>query len=423
MSQSHPTPSVTDNAIRQQIAGRHRRGLFGTTFFRFAIAFALIALTVLVFDTANKTMGYIVLKTEQSPLDLAAQFGAEQLTDLSSEQLIELIEANVSAGRLRALNSEYPLNERSQEELYDVVIVDVVKPSVAVAYNAFESLFRTDQIFAEAATKYPGQFIEWRYWVNRDFITNTTSSNPYYAGIRTAILGSVWVTFIAFIVAIPMGVAAAVYLEEYANHERWINRVIQTNVNNLAGVPSIIYGILGLTVFVRVLEPFTSGAMFGALDADTTANGRTIMSAGLTLALLILPLIIINSQEAVRAVPQALREASYGLGATKWQTIRYHVLPNALSGIFTGTILSVSRAFGETAPLIVVGASTFITTDPTGPFSKFTTLTITIFDWVSRPQAGFANIAAAGIMVLLVLLISINGVTIYLRNRYSRRNI
>ncbi|MCA9979908.1 MAG: phosphate ABC transporter permease PstA, partial [Anaerolineales bacterium] len=370
--------SETTNSIepiRKQIATRHRTGTIGSLFFRFAIAFALIALVTLLGDTINKSMGYAVYSYENPPGELAAQFGATTLNELSTTQLTQLIEENVSTGRLRALENEMPLSERSQSDLVDVVIRDVVKPSVDATFTAFESLFRQEQVFTTAAQKYPGQYIEWRYWVNADFITNTTSSNPYYAGIRTAILGSIWVTVIAFTVAIPLGIGAALYLEEYANHERAVNRFIQTNINNLAGVPSIIYGILGLAVFVRVLEPFTSGAFFGAIDADTTANGRTILSAGMTLGLLILPLIIINSQEAVRAVPQALREASYGLGATKWQTIWHHVLPNAVGGIFTGTILSVSRAFGETAPLIVVGASTFITTDPTGPFSKFTTLT------------------------------------------------
>ncbi len=411
------------DVIRQQINKRHRRGTVSSLFFRFAIAFALIALTTLLLDTVNKSMGYIVVKFEQAPIDLAAPFGHDSLEELTETQLIQIIEQNVSAGRLRALNNEQVMEARSQDNLYDLAIRDVVKPRVDASFTAYQSIFQREQIFADAAIKYPGQFIEWRNWVSWDFLTNSTSSNPFYAGLRTAILGSIWVTTIAFAFAIPLGVAAAVYLEEYASHEWWINRAIQTNVNNLAGVPSIIYGILGLTVFVRVLEPMTSGAMFGALDADTTANGRTILAAGLTLGLLILPLIIINSQEAVRAVPQALREASYGLGATKWQTIRYHVLPNALGGILTGTILAVSRAFGETAPLIVVGASTFITTDPANMFSKFTTMTITIFDWTSRPQAGFSNIAAAGIVVLLVMLFLMNSVTILLRNRYATRNL
>jgi phosphate transport system permease protein len=198
--------------------------------------------------------------------------------------------------------------------------------------------------------------------------------------------------------------------------------LIQTNINNLAGVPSIIYGMLGLAIFVRALEFFTSGAAFGLVEDATTANGRTIISAGMTLGLLILPLIIINAQEAIKAVPNSLRQASYGVGATRWQTVWHHVLPNSISGILTGTILAISRAVGETAPLVVVGASTFITFDPDGPFSKFTTLPIQIYQWTSRPQDEFRNIAAAAILVLLVLLLSMNTIAIILRNRYKKKN-
>jgi phosphate transport system permease protein len=234
--------------------------------------------------------------------------------------------------------------------------------------------------------------------------------------VRTALLGSLWMIAITVAVAFPVGVGAAIYLEEYATHGR-VNRLIQTNIDNLAGVPSIIYGILGLAIFVRALERFTSGAAFGVTDV----NGRTIVSAALTMALLVLPIIIINAQEAIRAVPTSLRQASFGLGATKWQTIWTHVLPNALPGILTGTIFAVSRSVGETAPLIVIGASTFITTDPTGFFSKFTVLPIQIYNWTTRAQAEFHHIAAAAIVVLLVMLLTLNAAAILLRNRFSRR--
>jgi phosphate transport system permease protein len=182
-------------------------------------------------------------------------------------------------------------------------------------------------------------------------------------------------------------------------------------------VPSIVYGILGLAIFVRTLEAFSSGALFGVTDS----NGRTIISAALTMALLILPLIIVNAQEAIKAVPDSLRQAAYGLGATKWQAIAAHVLPNALPGILTGSILAVSRAIGETAPLIVIGASTFITVDPSSVFSKFTALPIQIYTWTARPQVGFHNIAAASILVLLALLLTLNAAAIVFRNRFSRR--
>jgi phosphate transport system permease protein len=222
---------------------------------------------------------------------------------------------------------------------------------------------------------------------------------------------------ITILVAFPVGLGAAIYLEEYADRRSRINRIIQTNIDNLAGVPSIVYGILGLAIFVRVLGPLTSGALFGS-ESD---NGRTILSAALTMALLVLPLIIINAQEAIRAVPNTLREAAYGLGATRWQTIWYHVLPYAMPGIMTGNILAISRAIGETAPLIVVGAATFITQDPSGPFSRFTALPIQIYNWTTRPQPEFRNIAAAAILVLLVSLLSLNAAAIFLRNRFGRR--
>lgn len=272
-------------------------------------------------------------------------------------------------------------------------------------------------IVTEVAANYPdARIIRFQSWLDTQFLTTQMSSTPYEAGIRGAILGSLWLMAVVIIFALPVGVATAIYLNEYAT-DNFFNRLIETNVRNLAGVPSIIYGMLGLAVFVRVLEPFTSGSIFGVADA---ANGRTVLSAALTLGLLILPIIIINAQEALRAVPNALREASYGMGATKWQTIWKIVLPSALPGILTGLILSVSRAIGETAPLIVVGASTLLFTDPTGPFSKFTALPIQIYNWTARPQDQFRDIAAAAIIVLLVIVIALNSVAIVLRNRYAR---
>lgn len=259
---------------------------------------------------------------------------------------------------------------------------------------------------------------EFRSWLSLDLITRTLSAEPELTGMRNAILGSLMVIFFTILVAFPIGVGAAIYLEEYAT-DNALNRVIQTNIDNLAGVPSIIYGLLGVAIFVRLMEPFTSGSMFGLTD-PTTANGRTIISASLTLALLILPIIIINSQEAIRAVQPSIRQASFGLGATKWQTVWNHVLPYAMPGILTGTILAVSRAIGETAPLIVVGAATFIVSDPSGPFSKFTALPIQIYNWTKWPEDSGKAVAAAGIIILLLLLLSLNSFAILLRNRFER---
>ncbi|TLN21756.1 phosphate ABC transporter permease PstA [bacterium] len=285
------------------------------------------------------------------------------------------------------------------------------------SYSISEWLTRSDQVRAEVAEKYPGAKLEFRAWINGSFLIDPMSGDPLQAGVRTALLGSLYLIAITILVAFPIGVGSAIYLEEYADRRKWYNRIIQTNIDNLAGVPSIVYGILGLAIFVRAMAPFTSGAFFGQGDG----NGRTILSAGLTMALLILPLLIINAQEAIRAVPNSLRQASYGLGATKWQTIWNHVLPYAVPGILTGTILAISRAIGETAPLIIVGAATFITSDPNSPFSKFTALPIQIYNWTTRPQEVFRNVAAAAILVLMISLLSLNAAAILLRNRFSRR--
>ncbi len=284
--------------------------------------------------------------------------------------------------------------------------------------DLLESLVKPGLAIAIDEGTYPDASLEFRSWLNQFFLTGRgRNSIPAEASLRTAILGSMWVMLITMLTSFPLGVGAAIYLEEYAD-DNWLNNIIETNIRNLSGVPSIIYGILGLAIFVQALAALTSGAAFGLQETD---NGRTILSAGLTLALLILPVIIINSQEAIRAVSSDIRQASYGLGATKWQTIWRQILPIAVPGILTGTILAFSRAVGETAPLIVVGAATAINSDPTNPFKAFTVIPIQIYDWTSRPQAQFRDIAAAAIIVLLILLISLNTTAILLRNRFSNR--
>lgn len=372
----------------------------------------------------------------------------EELADLPHDALVGILRAHISRGLGRRLEREQRFYEnvlvfdtaanygaacaaadapagctaaaRSQSDVYDLVVDWVVQPNVVQTWSFVDSLFKREMVAATARTEYPNAELQFRTWLTGDFITSPQAAEPELAGVRTAILGSLWVIAITIVFSFPIGVGAAIYLEEYARPNA-INRFIQTNINNLAGVPSIIYGMLGLAIFVRLLVSITSGAAFGATDSGTTANGRTILSAGLTLGLLILPIIIINAQEAIRAVPNSLRMASYGLGGTKWQTIWSHVLPNALPGILTGTILAMSRAIGETAPLVVIGASTFITADPQSPFSKFTTLPIQIYQWTSRPQAEFRNIAGAAIIVLLALLLSLNATAVILRNRFSRK--
>jgi phosphate transport system permease protein len=236
-----------------------------------------------------------------------------------------------------------------------------------------------------------------------DFLTGYPSRRADRAGIFHALTGSVFVILLTALLALPVGVAAAIYLEEYGRRN-FLARAIEINITNLAAVPSIIYGLLGLGVFVRLMS-----------------MGRSVMAGAATLALLALPVVILSTREALRAVPGSIREGSYALGATKWQTIWHQVLPVAAPGILTGLILSLSRAIGETAPLITMGALTYVSFAPDSIWSSFTVLPIQIFNWVSRPQRDFHANAAAGILVLMVLLLAMNGLAIWLRDRYQKK--
>ncbi|HSM70705.1 MAG TPA: phosphate ABC transporter permease PstA [Anaerolineales bacterium] len=405
-----------NNTFSDNVRQRNRSGRIWNVIFQFSTVVGIIALGTLLLNIINQSAGYVHYEAKVDPDTLSVD--GIRLEEQSKEQLIGVLQANISNGAFNKLERTKPFAERGRDEVYDLVIERVVKFKVDETWLLWDSLKKGEEIRASVSTEQSGTELRFVYWVNLDFLRRQQSSNPVIAGVRTAILGSLWTIGITILVAFPLGVMAAIYLEEYAT-DNWINRIIQTNINNLAGVPSIIYGILGLSIFVRVLEPFTSGTLFGLSD-PTTANGRTIMSAGLTLSLLVLPLIIINAQEAIRAVPGSLRNASYGIGATKLQTVWSHVLPNAVPGILTGTILAVSRALGETAPLVVIGASTVIFFDPQNAFSKFTTLPIQIYQWTSRPQEEFQFLAAAAIVVLLVILLGLNSTAILLRNRFSR---
>ena len=578
----------------RRLEQRHRRGRFGRLFNYFSIAVAGLALIALFLNVANEAFGAIGVVNTIEPETLTA---GRPLADLNKDELATILAENVG-GRLRVLIrdtisqvevdrftkatvAEIVGDERVDpaiagellkaisverqagllakyadlHALRNLVLEEVVEQKVIASFTLWETIFNFAAIKEEIEGPILNQYlkserlaeakvtvIRFHSWLDGEFLAKPMSSTPALAGVRTALIGSIGLMAVVVLAALPIGVGAAIYLEEYAHHG-FVNRLIETNVRNLAGVPSIIYGMLGLAIFVRALAPFTSGLIFHsnfdlpnvetvvkriapaldgeisydgnalksdsdqidaptlgrvvdtflrfgtpsltmlgnssvielsnalaealdvAVDASTARanedhdievrgayfrfdvadgaaiddeaydqlmaslarinsfapNGRTLVSAGLTLVLLILPIIIINAQEAIRAVPYTIREASYGLGATRWQTIWRQVLPAALPGIMTGTILSVSRAVGETAPLIVVGAATFLVTDPTSPFSQFTAMPIQIFQWTARPQGQFADIAAAAIIVLLALMLTLNAAAIILRNRYSIR--
>lgn len=242
-------------------------------------------------------------------------------------------------------------------------------------------------------------------WINVDFLMNRLSTDPERAGIWGAITGTLWLMVVVAPVTMVLGIGTAIYLEEYATKGR-ISSFIKTNISNLAGVPSVVFGILGLTVFARTLD-----------------LGSVVLAGGLTMALLVLPVVVVASQEAIRAVPQFLREASYGMGATKWQTIKNVVLPAALPGILTGVILALSRAIGETAPLVVIGIPALLIPIPDGIFDKFTILPVQIYYWTidSALVAEYANLAAATIVILLLVLFVMNSIAILIRNKFQKR--
>ncbi|NEW79220.1 MAG: phosphate ABC transporter permease PstA [Gelidibacter sp.] len=235
------------------------------------------------------------------------------------------------------------------------------------------------------------------------FITDLPSRKPEKSGIWTPLMGSIWILVLTAIISFPISVAAGVYLEEYAKKNR-LSALLEINISNLAGVPSIIYGLLGLEVFVRIMN-----------------LGASVLAGALTLSLLILPIIIVATREAIKAVPSSIRDASYALGASKWQTIWNQILPASSGGILTGIILALSRAVGETAPLIVVGALAYVPFAPQGPLDQFSVLPIQIFNWISRPQQGFIDNAAAAIIILLLITFIMNGIAVYFRNKWQKK--
>lgn len=453
----------TEDQYVGQLRGRQRRAQMFQILCLAALTIAVLALATLLYTIINDAFGLVAVVNETEPETIVADLGYEPATtalgDLSKEELLEVLAGTVSSGVGRRLEREQRFFDdrlvfepqgswdelcssaepvqgcnrgpRDQANVLALVEEWVVVPDVVASNDLVPSLFDPDgfeQNVREAFVVAPERFgdytidqvsFEWRAWFNSDFLLRPASGTPETAGIRTAILGSTWLVVITLLFAVPVGVGAAIYLVEFAKPSRF-NDFVQTNINNLAGVPSIIYGMLGLAVLVRILEPFTSGAVFtdGVAPSD---NGRTVISAGITLGLLTLPVVIISAQEALKAVPDSLRQAGMALGATKWQTVRSQVLPVALPGVLTGTILAVARAIGETAPLILVGAASFITFDPTGPFSKYTALPIQIFQWTGFPEEEYRRIAAAAIIALLILLLTLNAFAVILRNRYARK--
>jgi phosphate transport system permease protein len=447
--------SLDQSALRNEgafiagLRGRHWMGGLWMRFFQTAIIIGLIALVLLAFNVLNRVFGYAAIVNRVEPTELSdrplEELNAEELRDIllerggagfnpriglgnlipgglgvqnanyiasADEPLVELIPsvpaefAAIPLGEITADQATTILaTVATREDLLDLVTQYVVGQRVAETWTFSESMLNRASVDEYIAAN-PNARVEFRNWLDFTFLANRMSNNPLISGIRIALLGTVWVLIFTLLVAFPLGVGTAIYLQEYSTGDTWLERIIETNIRNLAGVPSIIYGLLGLAIFVRVLEPLT--------------QGRTVLAAALTMSLLILPIIIINAQEALRAVPPSLREASFGLGATKWQTVWRSVLPAALPGILTGTILGMSRAIGETAPLVIIGAATFIATNPDSPLARFTVIPIQIYNWTKDARPGFGEIAAAAIVLLLIVLLIFNATAIYLRQRFRK---
>lgn len=564
--------------FKQQLQRRNRvGGVFGR-FFYISNFVGLAVLIVLILHVLNSSFGLTVVVNTVEPSALSdrplEELSKEELDAILVEQLgnrvrvvirdrygvvpasdftlVPLAEA-LAGSQLPPGTEELTINELSPEQFkqflnlnlsaqdaLDLVVNEIVKPRVFRTWTLLDSLLNRSGIEEEVAQseQLGAGKLEFRSWISLDFITSSVSSSATTAGLRTALFGSFLIIAITAVSALVVGIASAVYLEEYAA-DNWLNNLIEINIRNLAAIPSIIYGMLGLAVLAQAFAVFTGGYLFGvnlpsqaadqvvnavnvALGAPSLSNaerdeirdqaagartnldsfvavilghlrvealtegekealvrkfldyrlpslaslttfstpsieqaradivrivgtdkltptqldalaenlrvygtfninGRTVLSAGLTLGLLILPVIIVNAQEALRAVPSSIREASYGMGATRLQTTWRQVLPAALPGIMTGVILAVSRAIGETAPLLVVGASTFIGIDPNGPFSKFTVVPIQIYQWTSRPEQEFRAVAAAAIIVLLVVMLLLNATAIFIRQRFTIR--
>ncbi|HQN04421.1 MAG TPA: phosphate ABC transporter permease PstA [Anaerolineaceae bacterium] len=403
--------SVFKSQAQGNLKKRHRVSKIWRNSFFLSTTIGIFSLVILLFSIINQAFGYVIVENKVDPASLSSI----PLKSLEREELISILQENLSKNRFKTIQRDNPVEELKRSELVGLVTSEIIKPTTLKSYFLIPSLTNKAEIIRTQQDEFPNAVVQFRSWISLSFLSDPLSTNPDTTGIRTALIGSLWIIVVTVIIAFPIGIGAAIYLEEYSSNN-WLSRIIKTNIDNLAGIPSIVYGLLGLAIFVRGLNLITSGAFIG-IDQS---NGRTILSAALTMSLLILPLIIINAQEAIRAVPSSLRQASYGLGATRLQTIWYHVLPAAMPGILTGTILAVSRAIGETAPLILVGASSFINKDPSGLFSNFTVLPIQIYNWTTRPQAEFRNVAAASILVLLIVLLTLNTAAILLRNHFSK---
>ena len=396
------TPADRARLARRKRIGRAYRIVTGIP-----VILALLLIGTLLFDVVTDTVSWHVVKPDQQGVNLSFQEGFRGVNTWEHVVALELeARGEDAAAVLDDPDERRKFRLRNRVELLISLngepwrwVVSNSRDERVASYNLFEGNRTHDELLANLGE---GEQLRLNPWIDSAFFTKNASRTPLLAGLLNALVGTLWVIGFVILIAVPIGVGSAVYLEEYAP-DNWMTRFIEVNIRNLAGVPSIVYGILGLYAFVRLMN-----------------LGPVVLAASMTLALLILPVVVIAAREAIKAVPSSLRQASYGLGATRWQTVSRIVLPNAVSGIVTGVILAVARAIGETAPLLMVGAAAFIPRVPDGPFSTYTVIPIQIYTWVGENDPEFANVASAGILVLLSVLLILYALAFYLRRRFER---
>ncbi len=408
--------SLLSNEEKKRLAARKRAGkIFSVvTFIPVVLAIALII--VLFFDVITDSVSWQVMEPANSGETFAwslAPFGQDEpilrrefAAQGNNPEEVDAILNDPEEKRLFYARNRIELMWYTDEGPFRWVVTSSRDDNVrgedsnVLQYGPFEGWANLGEIRANLEE---GQNLYLNPWLDASFFMKNSSRSPIVSGIRTALLGSFWVIGFVILFSIPVGVGAAVYLEEYAPNNLF-TRFIEINIRNLAGVPSIVYGILGLYYFVRL-----------------AGMGPVVLAAAITLSLLILPVVIIAAREAIKSVPSSLRQASYGLGATKWQTVSRVVVPNSVAGMMTGVILAVARAIGETAPLLLVGAAAFVPFLPDGPFSRYTVVPIQIYSWVAENDVEFIHVASAAIIVLLVVLLMLYGFVFFIRRRFERK--
>jgi phosphate transport system permease protein len=382
-----------------QLRRRHAHSVIFRVICMIATWIGVVMLAVLIIDVALDSLKGLNKRVDDDPLMVMhlmdTRPGLNEQMKAEDPDLFQSIERRIEARSRSA--------ERRGEQLTAAdkrsIKYDVIAGVVTQEPDYFSENFDLKPAFKDRVIVL-GKILHTVLWTH-------ASSNPSQAGFKAALVGSLWLLALTALFSVPIGISAAIYLEEYATQNR-LNRFIEVNIANLAGVPSVVYGILGLAVFVR------------GLNIEGWGLGRTVLAGSLTMSLLILPVIIIAAREAIKAVPDSIRQGAYGLGATKWQVVRHHVLPIALPGILTGIILAMSRAIGETAPLLMIGAMSYIAFVPKHPMEYFTVLPIQIYNWIAQPQKEFHLLAACGILLLLVVLLAMNSLAIYIRYRAQR---